>query len=234
LKTAVITGATKGIGRAVSETLWKDGYSLAVCARTRDDLEAMQAVLTPMHADQQFLWQVVDVADREQVNAFAATIEAHWDHVDVLMNNAGIFNPGGVLVEEEGVLEQMFRVNVLSAYDLTRSLMPLLKRARNAHIFNMCSIASIQAYPNGGAYTISKFALLGFSKILREETKPLGIKVTAVIAGATWSDSWKGADFPDDRLMSTNDIVIAINAALQMSPAAVVEEILIRPQLGDL
>jgi short-subunit dehydrogenase len=234
MKTAVITGATKGIGRTVAEMLWNDGYALAVCARTGSDLQEMQAAMPAATSGQEFLWKVVDVSDRAAVKEFAAFVGEHWDHVDVLMNNAGIFNPGGVLIEDDDVLEQMFRVNVLSAYDLTRKLIPLLKKAQNAHIFNMCSIASIQAYPNGGAYTISKFALLGFSKILREETKPLGIKVTALIAGATWSDSWKGADFPEDRLMNTSDIAIAIKAALQMSPSAVVEEILIRPQLGDL
>ena len=231
---AVITGATKGIGRALAESLWADGYSLAVCARTEADLEVMATQLIPGHPDQQFLWQTVDVAQRDEVFAFAAMIANTWDAVDVLFNNAGIFHPGAVLEEADDVVHLMFRTNVVSAYDLTRKLMPQLRQARHAHIFTMCSIASIQAYANGGSYTISKFALLGFTKILREETKPFGIKVTAVIAGATWTDSWAGADFPESRLMQANDIVIAVRAAMAMSPSAVVEEILIRPQLGDL
>jgi short-subunit dehydrogenase len=98
----------------------------------------------------------------------------------------------------------------------------------------MCSIASIMAYPNGGSYTISKFALLGFSKCLREEMKTKGIKVTAILPGATWSDSWRGADFPEKRLMEAIDIAKAVWSCYNMSDSAVVEELLIRPQLGDL
>lgn len=161
-------------------------------------------------------------------------ISDKWGHIDVLVNNAGIFMPGEVLKEEEGQLEQMLKINLHSAYHLTRDLFPQLKNSKQAHVFTMCSIASIKAYPNGGSYTISKYGLLGLTKVLREEMKPLGIKVTAVIAGATWSDSWKDADYPENRLMQASDIVEAVMSALRMSPAAVVEEILIRPQLGDL
>jgi NADP-dependent 3-hydroxy acid dehydrogenase YdfG len=98
----------------------------------------------------------------------------------------------------------------------------------------MCSIASVAAYPNGGAYSISKFALLGFSKNLREEMKKKGVKVTAILPGAAWSDSWRGADFPENRLMQASDIAKTVWACYDLSDAAVVEEILMRPQLGDL
>jgi short-subunit dehydrogenase len=105
---------------------------------------------------------------------------------------------------------------------------------QSGHIFNMCSVASLKAYPQGGSYSISKYALLGFNDNLREETKNKGIKVTAILPGATWSDSWQGVDLPHDRLMEAHDIAIAVKAAIDMSPAAVIENILLRPQLGDL
>jgi len=105
---------------------------------------------------------------------------------------------------------------------------------KKGHIFNICSVASITAYPNGGSYSISKFALLGMSKVLREELKASGIKVTAVLPGATWSASWAGVDLPEERLMKASDIADSIYAASLLSPAAVIEEIIIRPQLGDL
>lgn len=231
---AVITGATKGIGRALADALWRQGYSVAVCARTEEDLQEMSKAFRAGNGEQEFLWKAVDVSEREAVFAFADFVMEKWEAVDVLVNNAGIFIPGAVLEEEAGVLEMMLATNVSSAYHLTRRIFPAVKRSSSAHIFNMCSIASIQAYPDGGSYTISKSALLGFSRILREETKPLGIKVTTVIAGATWTDSWKGADFPEDRLMQASDVVEAMLSALRMSPSAVVEEILIRPQLGDV
>lgn len=234
MKTAVITGATKGIGRAIAAAMWHEGYSLAVCARSEADLREMADTMKPNTASQVMLWKETDVTNPIDLKQFVEMISGQWGSIDVLINNAGIFQPGEVLNEEEGLLEHMLRTNLYSAYDLTRALFPLIQQSQKGHVFNMCSIASIKAYPNGGSYTISKYALLGFTKVLREEMKPLGIKVTAVIAGATWSDSWKGADFPESRLMQATDIAEAVMSAIRMSPAAVVEEILIRPQLGDV
>jgi short-subunit dehydrogenase len=105
---------------------------------------------------------------------------------------------------------------------------------KSGHIINMCSIASLDAYPNGSSYCISKFALYGFSKCLREELKTSGIRVTSILPGAAWSDSWKGAELPVDRLMQSNDVAKAVLCAIELSPAAVLEEIILRPQLGDL
>ncbi|MBL7876963.1 MAG: SDR family NAD(P)-dependent oxidoreductase, partial [Cyclobacteriaceae bacterium] len=104
----------------------------------------------------------------------------------------------------------------------------------SGHIFNICSIASIKAYPNGGSYAISKFALLGFSKVLREELKEHGIRVTAVLPGATKTASWAGSTLPDSRFIKPEDVAETIFSAYSLSPNAVVEELLIRPQLGDI
>jgi short-subunit dehydrogenase len=101
-------------------------------------------------------------------------------------------------------------------------------------IFNICSIASLAAYENGGAYSISKFALLGFSKNLRLEIKDQGIKVTAVCPGAVYTNSWSGSGVDPKRIMEARDIAKMIYAATQLSPQAVVEDIVMRPQLGDL
>jgi short-subunit dehydrogenase len=90
------------------------------------------------------------------------------------------------------------------------------------------------AYPNGGAYSISKYALLGFTRNLRNELKPHGIKVTAVIPGAAYTDSWKGSGVPEERIMEAEDIARMVYHATQLSPQAVVEDIVMRPQLGDL
>jgi short-subunit dehydrogenase len=105
---------------------------------------------------------------------------------------------------------------------------------KRGHIFNICSIASLNAYPNGGSYSISKFALLGFSKNLREELKPHGIKVTAVCPGATMTDSWAGSNIDPKRIMEAEDVAKIIFTASQLSPMADVEDIIMRPQLGDL
>ena len=104
----------------------------------------------------------------------------------------------------------MMETNVYSAYYLTKHLLTAMKAKQKGHIINICSIASKIAYPNGGSYSISKFALLGFSKVLREELKSEGIKVTAILPGATWSDSWKGTTLPPERLMEAKDIALSL------------------------
>lgn len=117
---------------------------------------------------------------------------------------------------------------------MTRGVAPAMKLKKAGHIFNICSIASIQAYPNGGSYAISKSAMLGFSRCLREELKTDNIRVTAVMPGATLTASWAGTDLPDERFMKVEDIANTIHSAYQLSNHSVVEEIIIRPQLGDI
>lgn len=229
----IITGATKGIGRAIAEKFAAEGFDLAVCSRTEADLASFREEIQEKY-NVEVLTRPTDMSSKTDVQAFAGFIQKQWGEVDVLVNNAGIFIPGEISVEEDGLLEQQIETNLYSAYHFTRAMLPVMLKKGSGHIFNMCSIASFMAYPNGGSYSISKFALLGFSKVLREEMKTKGIKVTSILPGATWSDSWAGADFPDSRLMEANDIAIAVWSAWQMSPSAVVEEIVVRPQLGDL
>ena len=234
VRKAVITGATKGIGRAIAESLATEGYDVAVCSRHEADLKEMEIDFAERFGDVQLLTKVVDVSKKEEVLAFAQFIDSQWHRVDILVNNAGIFIPGAIHTEGEGDLEKMIETNLYSAYYLTRALLPLMMPLKKGYIFNMCSTASASAYTNGGSYSISKYALLGFSKNLRQELKTHGIKVTSIMPGATWSDSWAGFEAPEERLMQARDIAEAMVSALRMSASAVVEEIVMRPQLGDL
>ena len=231
---AIITGATKGIGRAIAESLATEGYDVAVCSRSEEDLKAMKEDFAVRFHDVEIIYQVVDVSVKAEVLAFAQFVENQWNRVDVLVNNAGIFIPGAIHTEGVNDLEKMMETNLYSAYHLTRAVLPMMFKLNKGHIFNMCSVASQQAYANGGSYSISKFALLGFSKNLREELKPKGIKVTSILPGATWSDSWAGFEAPEERLMQARDVAEVVLAALRMSASAVMEDIVIRPQMGDL
>ncbi|MCC7504296.1 MAG: SDR family oxidoreductase [Saprospiraceae bacterium] len=233
-KTVVVTGGTKGLGRAIAEIFAQNGFEVCVCARTQADLDEMQHDWAQLFPGRRLLTYAADVSKKADVFEFAGHVREQWPRLDVLVNNAGIFLPGAISEEREGTLETLLETNLYSAYHLTRALLPLMLPQKSGHIFNMCSIASIIAYPDGGSYSISKFALLGFSKVLREELKPRGIKVTALLPGATWSDSWRGADYPENRLMKAEDIAKTLWAAYTLSDSAVVEEVLIRPQLGDL
>ena len=141
--------------------------------------------------------------------------------------------------EEEGLLEKLMGINLYSAYHLTRHILSAMKgneaiQGSRGHIINISSIAALKAYANGGAYSVSKFAMQGFSKNLREELMPYGIKVSTINPGATWTDSWNGSGVDPQRILQTADIAGIVWSITQLSPQAVVEDIVIRPLLGDL
>lgn len=230
----IITGGTKGIGLAIAHAFAKEGFDLAICARNPADLADFQSTFKAAYPEINVLIKQTDMSKKVEVMEFADYIKSNWDTIDVLVNNAGVFIPGAVHQEEDGVLENQIETNLYSAYYLTRALLPLMLPQKQGHIFNMCSIASFMAYPNGGSYSISKFALLGFSKVLRAEMQDKGIKVTSIMPGATWSNSWAGVDLPEERLMQADDIALTVLSAWKLSPSAVVEDIILRPQLGDL
>ncbi len=232
--TAVITGATKGIGLAIAHKFASHGMDLILNSRNEDDLAALKADFLAGYPNVKVWTHKADMSDKIQTLALGAYCNATVKNIDILVNNAGIFLPGETHKEESGTLEKMIDTNLYSAYYLSQSIIPSMLAQGKGHIFNMCSIASKIAYPNGGSYSISKFALLGFTKVLREELKDKGIKVTAILPGATWSNSWAGVELPESRLMQAEDIAEAVWSATQMSSSAVVEEITIRPQLGDL
>ncbi len=230
----VVTGGTKGIGRAIIEVFFAHGADIAFCARNADDVEQLNQELFKRDPSRSIVAGVADVSKKEDVISFSEEINKRWNTIDALVNNAGVFIPGEILDEDEGSLEHMINTNLYSAYNLTRALVPQMIDRGGGHIFNICSVASLLALPGGGSYSISKFALLGFSKVLREELKAKGVKVTSVMPGATWSNSWAGVELPVSRLMQADDVAKQIWAAYDTSVAAVIEDIVLRPQLGDL
>ena len=231
---AVITGATQGIGKAIAEKFLAEGFSVAVCARTQADLDDVQAEWASKYPGAVILTHQADLGDKAQTKSFADFVLASFPEINVLLNNAGLFFPGKLADEPEGHLEQLMAVNLYSAYHLTRALLPAMKKKGAGHIFNMCSIASLKAYENGGAYSITKYALQGFSDNLRHELMEDRIKVTAIMPGATWSRSWAASGLPEERFIKTEDIAAMVWASFSLSASADVETIVIRPIPGDL
>lgn len=231
---AVITGASRGIGRATAEIFATHGYDLYLCSKNEKNLSETVEELKQDFPNVSISGRAYDLGKKLEANQFGEWVNSNADTVDVLVNNVGTFIQGNVSDEPDGALEAMLEVNLFSAYYTTRAILPKMKEVKSGHIFTVCSIASLAAYPNGGAYSISKFALLGFSRNLRRELQPSGIKVTAIIAGAVYTDSWKGSGVSEQRIMEAEDISKIIFNATQLSPQAVPEEIIVRPQLGDL
>jgi short-subunit dehydrogenase len=229
----VITGATKGIGRALAETFAREGHELALCARNADDLRHLADDLAQRFPQSKTHVFAADLGTREGAESFGDYVQGLWNgHVDVLIHNAGVFLPGGVSdIADDGSFEAMLHLNVLGVHYLNRILLPGMVERRAGHIFTLCSIASFMPY---GAYSVSKFALLGYTKSLRKELLDHGIRVTAVMPGATLTPSWEGVSLPEERFMPAEDVAEAILSAYRMSHRTVVEEIVLRPQLGDL
>lgn len=231
--TVLITGASRGIGKAVAEIFAANGYDLLISSRNGAVLYKTMAELQTNYPSISIKAKEFDLSDKTQAMALGSWC-LEFAVPDILVNNAGLFEPGSVHNEPDGSLESQMAVNLFSAYHLTRSLLPKMMERRSGHIFNLCSIAALEAYDNGGAYSISKHAIHGFSRNLREEMKPYNIKVTSVFPGAAHTDSWSGFDNSNKRIMEAEDIAKMIFASTQLSPAACVEDIVIRPQLGDL
>ncbi len=229
----VITGASRGIGNAVAKKFAAAGYTLLLCSRKKETLEEAAMDIKITFPQCEIFTMAANLADKTEACSFADWCLSHGIP-DILINNAGGFLPGNILEEAEGALEDMMNNNVFSAYYITRKIAPMMIKNGSGHIFNICSVASLKAYDGGGGYSISKFALNGFSQNLRNELKPHGVKVTAVFPGAVLTDSWQGFDNSTGRIMEVNDVAEMIYAATKLSAQAVVEDIVIRPQLGDL
>ena len=230
LPSILITGGTRGIGRAVALRFLKEGFRVFTCGSSPVSVEALRAEDSSgrLHVEK------VNLESKAELLAWIGGIEKICPTLNILVNNAGIFLPGSIETEEEGVFEKLMALNLAASYHTSRACLPMLRKAEKAHIFSVCSTASIMAYPNGGSYCISKFGLLGMTKVLREELKPVGIRVTSLILGAVNTDSWAGAGLPAERFICSEDVAESIFSAWSLAPGSVVEEILMRPQLGDI
>lgn len=229
----VVTGGTKGIGKAIVELFAKNGWTIATCSRNENDLSKLKDSIQERFGVSIHCYKA-DLSKKKEVQNFAEFIGMIAKPVELLVNNSGTFIPGLVHEEPEGALEKMIETNLYSAYHLSRAIIPGMKKQKSGHIFNLCSVASFMAYPNGGSYSISKFAMYGMSKALREEMKEFGVRVTSVMPGAVLTPSWEGVDLPEDRFIKPEDIAETIYATYQLSKRSVVEDIVIRPQLGDI
>jgi short-subunit dehydrogenase len=228
-KIAVVTGGSKGIGLAIVEKLLVENYKVFTVSRTEGELLPLKQKF-----ENQLDISLFDFSIPINVKIFSDKVNSLVSEIDILVNNAGVFLPGSIHEEPEGNFELQMQLNVAAAYHLTRALVPLMISKKNGYIFNICSTASIIPYINGGSYCISKHALLGFSKVLRQELMPYQISVSSILPGATLTDSWAGTDLPENRFMKASDIAETLWFAIANRERMVMEEILIRPMGGDL
>lgn len=225
---AVVTGASRGIGLAVVQLLDGLGWEVYCCGRSNANQLPWLARCRKVH------YLSTDLSTSEGCKAMAQFVRNGTQHVDMLVHNAGAFVSDSIMDAPDKQMENLMALNVYSAYRLSRELHALLCNSSRPYVFTMCSVASLKAYPGGASYCISKFALLGLTKMLRAEWLSDGIAVSAILPGAVYTDSWSGSPWPEERLMPPADVADAILHAYQASPRTVFEEILLRPMQGDL
>ena len=154
--------------------------------------------------------------------------------VDVVVNNAGSFLPERLTKMSVAGFDAMLGANLRSAFLVTREFAPAMTKRRRGDILFMASVAGIRGFPQGGAYVAAKHGVLGLARAFRAELKPRGVRVMTILPGATWSPSWEGSGVPSERMMSADDVAQAFYDAYRLSRRTVVEEIILRPQLGDV
>jgi len=233
-KTIVITGGSKGIGKSIALKFAEENFDIYTCSRNQDDLLKLKNELNSLNQNITLYTLKCDLSTKDGCNGFINFINDNTKKIDILVNNVGTFIPGKLIEEDDSALEKMIDINLYSNYWITKGLIKLMTNYREGHIFNICSIASKVAYANGGSYCISKFALYGMSQCLREELKDFDVKVTAVLPGAVRTGSWDGTTLPDERFIIPDDVSNSIFSAYNTSKGATIEEIIIRPQLGDI
>jgi len=175
-----------------------------------------------------------NVTNEKAVGAMARTVTKHFGPVDVLINNAGAFTMAPFVKTSVAAFDDMIATNLRSAFLVTHAFLPAMLKRKRGDIFFMSSIAGLGAYPQASAYCAAKFGVTGLAQVLRAETKDAGVRVCCVHPGATWSPSWSKSGVKPQRIMPAEDIAQAILDVYRMSRRTVVEEIVLRPQRGDL
>lgn len=228
----VVTGAGQGIGRAIALRFAREaGITVALVGRTRKKLERVASEAQGLGAVASV--HPCDLTNEAEVSALAEALLA-GPAPAVLVNNAGEYQPSSFLDGDGASFRRQIDLNLTSAFLLTRALLPAMLARPRGHVFFLASVASLAAYPGAMAYTAAKHGLLGLARGLRAETLESNVRVTTVLAGATWTPSWEGSGVPPERMMSAEDVAEAIHAAWRLSPRTVVEEILLRPQAGEV
>ncbi|MET3981653.1 short-subunit dehydrogenase [Mucilaginibacter sp. UYP25] len=234
MKNALITAATKGIGRAVSIAFAKQGINLSICSRNEEDLSNFKQELQSINPQITVITMVTDCSKRDELINFAVFTEKKLGFVDIIVNNVGMYKHVSILNDSEDSFQKQIDTNLLPTYELYRFFGKRMVSVGKGHIFNICSVAAINPIAEAGMYSVTKYALLGLNKVMRLETQGHGVKVTAVIPGSTLTDSWKGVEVDKNTMVLPEDVASAIVNILNMSAGASVDEVVIKPAPGQI
>jgi len=217
-KTAILTGAGKGIGKAAAIALAKEGVHLGLIARSSADLESLQQQLQSAHGVRVF-FAAADVADKAQVDAAVSALTEQLGSVDILINNAGTATFGTVVDMDPAEWERIIQVNLMGTYYVSRAVLPTMLKQNEGSIINIASTAGERGFATGSAYCASKFAVLGFTEALLQEVRKSNIRVTALTPSTVNTELAANAGLSigdEDRMMQPEDVAELITAALKL------------------
>jgi NAD(P)-dependent dehydrogenase (short-subunit alcohol dehydrogenase family) len=230
---ALITGASRGIGLAMARALADEGCHLILTARALSSLERIAKRLA--RRGTRTLPVACDIRDPHAVEALARNTKKHFSCVDILINNAGIAHPDLPVAKLPfEIWREVLATNLTGTFLVTHEILPLMRRGGT--IVNNLSIAATRVFPGSSAYNASKHGALGLTNTLREELRPKGIRVIALLPGATdteiWRTLWPTA--PRTKMMSPQTVAKALMAALLLPENSTVESLTIAPSIGAL
>lgn len=231
---ALITGASSGIGEATALAFAKAGIHLALVSRSATKLEAVA------DAARQFGVKVrtdaIDLAQVDQVRSRIEAIVSDVGAIDILVNNAGMGYTGTVMETPLADWQRVMDLNLTSVFQVIQGSLPTLRQQPHSTIINVTSVAAHQAFPNWGAYCVSKFGLLALSKTLAAEERANGIRVVTISPGSIntslWDTETVQADFDRSQMLTPDVVADSILYAATLPVHAVVEELILMPNAG--
>ncbi len=234
-KLALITGASSGIGKATALAFAQAGINLALLSRSQDKLEQVAIAARELGVTAEVF--PCDMAELDQLRDRFATLADKLGRVDILVNNAGIGYINSLTDTSLTDWERVFRLNVTSIFESTCGILPHMRAKGGGLIINVSSIAGKQAFPNWGAYSASKFAIMGFSQTLAAEEKEHGIQVTSICPGAVNTPIWETetmdkAGFDRSQMLTPEAVAQTILNVVQLPNGAAIDEITVMPSGG--
>jgi 3-oxoacyl-[acyl-carrier protein] reductase len=217
-KNALITGAGKGIGKAIALALAKEGVNIILVARTQEEIDSVAAKVRSLRV--KALAITADVADINSVNAAVTKALAEFGTIDILINNAGIAAFGKFLELEPADWERIIQVNLMGTYYVTRAVLPNMIERQTGDIINISSTAGLSGNALTSAYSASKFAVLGLTESLMQEVRKHNIRVTALTPSTVATDMAKELKLTDgnpDKVMQAEDMAELIIAQLKLN-----------------
>ena len=217
-KNALITGAGKGIGRAIAIALAKEGVNVILMARTQSDLDEVANEVNALGVKS--LTVIADVADINSVNGAVEKALVEFKTIDILINNAGIAAFGKFLELEPSAWENIIKVNLMGTYYVTRAVLPNMIERQIGDIINISSTAGLAGNALTSAYSASKFAVLGLTDSLMQEVRKHNIRVTALTPSTVATNMAKELNLTDgnpNKVMQAEDMAELIIAQLKLN-----------------